>query len=442
VIRQEARDLLRLALPVVAAQVGMMLLGTVDTAMVGQLDATSLAAAALCGTYSFALLIFGQGVLHALDPIVSQAFGAGEHEAVGEALGRGLVMAAILSVPYVAIFLASEPVLLWLKQPPEVVAIAGPFLRALAPGVPAFFGFVAVRQTLQACGVTAPVLWAVGLGNVANYIGNVIFIRGAEAFGVVRLGALGSAWSTTVCRWLMLAVILWAARRALAGMWPKWSSALVERQPLARMVAVGLPTGLQIGLEMWVFTAAALLIGAMGPRQMAAHQIAINLASLSFMVPLGLGSAAAARVGQAIGRRDLDGARRAAAVALVAGAAVMLVSASIFWAVPEVLAAWFSTDKELIEGAAGLIAIGALFQIFDGAQAVGCGILRGAADTRAGAVINFIGYWIIGLPVGVVLRDRYGAAGLWWGLTLGLAVVAALLVWRVRRTFRGSLERV
>lgn len=420
----------------------MMFLGTVDTAMVGHVQADALAAVALASTFNFAILILGQGVLHALDPVVAQAFGAKDRPAVAAALGRGFVLSAFLSVPYAAVLWWSEPILLLLRQPPEVVALAAPFLRALMPGIPAAFAFVTVRQTLQAVGVVWPVLVSVVVGNLVNWAGNSALIHGR--WGMPHLGVIGSAWSTTICRWLMAVVLIGCAWRPLGGLWPRFSLRLFEPRPLLRLCAIGVPIGIQIGLEMWVFTAAALLIGNMGARQLAAHQIAINLASLSFMVPLGVGSAAATRVGQAIGREDLPGARRAAAVALWTGGAVMLLAATLFWLMPRELVMLFTTDGELIEGATTLLGVAAWFQIFDGTQAVGCGILRGAADTRIGAVINFVGYWVLGLPLGLWLAHRQGmgAAGLWWGLTFGLLVVASLLVWRIRQRFAGPLGRV
>jgi MATE family multidrug resistance protein len=438
----ELSELWRLALPVVIAQVGMITLGVVDTIMVGHLSEQALAAVALGSTYSFGAMIFGMGVLHALDPLVSQAFGARDLDAIAIALQRGLVLAAAISLPYVVLFELSEPILLALGQPPEVVRIAGPFLQALAPSVPAFFGFIALRQTLQAMSIVRPVLIAVVAGNLANLLGNVALIYGK--WGFPAMGVQGSAWSTTVCRWVMLAVLALVGAPALAEVWRPPDRRALTLAPYLKMMAIGVPIGVQIGLEMWVFTAAALLIGSMGAVAMSGHQIAINLASLSFMVPLGIGAAAATRVGNAIGREDLPGARRAAQVALLAGASVMTLFAAAYGLLPEALARVYSSDARVIAAAAALIPIAALFQIFDGTQAVGCGILRGAADTRIAAAINFVGYWVLGLPIGIGLafRLRQGSRGLWWGLTIGLAVVSLLVVARILVRFRRPIGRV
>jgi MATE family multidrug resistance protein len=438
----ELRNLLRLALPMVIAQVGMMLLGVVDTVMVGHLSERALAAVALGGTYSWAAMVLGMGVLHGLDPLVAQAHGARDLGAISLALQRGLVLSLVVSVPYIALFEASAPILVALRQPPEVVEVAAPYLVSLAPGVPAFFAFVALRQTLQARGVVRPVLIAVVVGNLANYAGNLLLIHGR--FGLPALGVVGSGWSTTICRYLMLAVVAWVGAPSLVDVWRPPSRRLYELGPYLRMLVIGLPIGVQIGLEMWVFTAAALLIGSMGALQMSGHQIAINLASLSFMVPLGIGAAAATRVGNAIGRNDAAGARRAAFVAVLLGASVMSVAALSFWLIPAELARVYSPDPRVVAAAIELLPIAALFQVFDGTQAVGCGILRGAADTRSAAYINFVGYWVLGLPLGYALAFHFGLGprGLWWGLTLGLAVVATLVVLRILTRFRHALERV
>lgn len=420
----------------------MMLMGVTDSIMVGHVSPTALAAVALGSTYSMAVLLFGQGILSALDPIVAQAWGAGERHLIAIELQRGIAMALLLSVPYAAIFWYSAPILLALGQPPEIVIIVEPFLRAMALGIPAFLLFVALRQTLQAMGLVRPMLFAVIVGNAINVVGNWMLIYGK--LGAPALGAVGSGWSTSFARWAMVGSLAWAARPALAEIWQPFSPDAIDRKAMWRMARIGVPIGLHIGLEMWVFTATAMLIGAMGPAQLAGHQVAINLASLSFMAPLGIGAAAATRVGNAIGRGDTPGMRRSALVALVVGGSVMLVSATAYALFPAELAHLYSPDAQVIATAAQLLPIAALFQIFDGTQAVGCGILRGAADVRIAAIINFVGYWILGLPIGWLLAFRVGleARGLWLGLTLGLAVVAVAVSARIVVRFRHPIARV
>jgi MATE family multidrug resistance protein len=441
-LAEEVRALVRLALPVVAAQLGLMSLGVVDTIMVGHLSKQALASVALGNLYTWGLMILGNGILLALDPLISQAHGAGDRMEISLALQRGLVLSQILCLPFLVAFQASEPVLRALGQPPEIIPDAAKFIRNIGPGLPPFFAFVVLRQSLQAMSVVRPVIVAVAVGNVGNVICNLGFIYGR--FGFPALGAPGSAVSTSINRWLMLGVLAATAWPVFADVWRRPTRRLFEVRHYAQMLAIGVPTGIQYGLEVWVFMTVSLVMGTMGTVPLAGHQIAINLASISFMVPLGIGAAAATRVGNAVGRGDAPGARRAAAVSLALGASVMVVSAAAFATVPRWLARIYTFDTAVIEMAAAMLPIAALFQIFDGAQAVGCGVLRGIADTRAAAVINLVGYWVLGLPLGLALAfpSKMGPRGLWWGLTFGLMAVAVLLIARVQRKFSGELRRV
>ena len=210
-----------------------------------------------------------------------------------------------------------------------------------------------------------------------------------------------------------------------------------------RLFALGVPVGFQISLEMWVFGTVAVIMGSIGATELAGHQIALNLAALSFMVPLGLAGASAARVGNAIGSGDQERARRAARISLAMGASVMAFFGLLFATIPQHLARLFTPDRAAIEMAAMLLPIAAAFQIADGTQVVGAGILRGTADTRFPAIIAFLGYWVLGLPgrPAARLSAGLGPRGLWWGLTLGLASVAAMFVTRIRVRFRGQIRR-
>jgi MATE family multidrug resistance protein len=434
-LREETRALVRLAAPVAATQLGLMSLGVIDTIMVGHLSKEALAAVALGSLYAWGLMIVGQGILMALDPLISQAHGAGDAPAVSLALQRGLLLSLALTLPFVVAFEHAEPVLWAFKQPPEIIPAATQFIRNLAPGVPAFFAFVVLRQALQAMSVVRPVLWSVAAGIVSNIVLNLGFIYGR--FGLPAMGAPGTAISTSIGRYVMLAVLAVASWSVFREVWERPTRRLFEVRPYARMLAIGVPTGIQYGLEVWVFMTVSLLMGTMGTVTIAGHQVAINLCSISFMVPLGIGAAAATRVGNAVGRGDRQEARLAALVAIGMGAAVMTVSALTFALAPRLLAHIYTRDGEVIAMATMLLPIAALFQIFDGIQAVGCGVLRGVAGTLSAAVINLVGYWVLGLPLGLYLCFRVGLGprGLWWGLTVGLMAVAGLLVLRIRWRF-------
>jgi MATE family multidrug resistance protein len=441
-LRAELSAAARLAAPVALVQLGMMLMGVVDTMMLGHLSANALAAGALGHIVTFALLVMGYGILSALDPLISQAHGAGDERAVGAHLQRGFVMAAALTVPFAFAAWDVSGLLRLLGQPVAVVGDAAAYARAIIAGSLPFFLFVALRQTLQAMSVVRPAMVAIGVGNLANAAGNYVLIFGH--FGSPALGVAGSAWSTSVSRWLMFLYLLAASRRTLARHWQGFTREALAARGYHLMLRIGVPIGLHNSVELILFATVALLMGRMGVRELAGHQIAINLASLSFMVPLGVSGAAATRVGNAIGRGDMPGARRAAAAALLLGGGVMVVFALLFAAVPEGLARLYTTDPTVIAMAAALLPIAAMFQVFDGVQVVGAGVLRGAADTTFPAGIALVGFWLVGLPAGWALAflARLGAQGLWWGLTAGLAAVATLFVIRIAFRFRGSIARV
>ncbi len=442
----ELRAMLRLAVPVVLVQVGMMLMGVVDTVMVGHLNAGSssvgLASVALGHLYFFGIGVFGMGTLMVLDPVVAQAVGAGDERAIARGIQRGLILALILTPPAIGILLVAGPVLALAHQPPEVVPLAAAYTVRLAPGVLPFFVFIVFRQSLQSLHRTGAILASILLANLVNAGLNWALIFGHGP--VPALGVLGSAWATTASRWLLAAVLMtlsWSAlrphlRRRLPEVW--------DREPLGRMLRLGLPIGCQYLLEFGAFAAVALMMGWLGTRQMAGHQVAINLASLTFMVPLGVGDAASVLVGHAVGRDDAAGARGMARAALACGATFMSGTAVLFLTVPAVLAGLYTTDASVIAVAGSLIPLAGVFQVFDGLQVVAGGILRGLGETRVAMMVNILGYWLLGLPVSYLLgfRAGMGPVGLWWGLVVGLAVVATVLLVRVRVALKRRRRRV
>jgi MATE family multidrug resistance protein len=440
--RPDLSHLASLAVPVVLVQVGMMTMGAVDTVMVGRLTATDLAAVAIGNLYFFGVAVFGMGVLFALDPVISQAVGARDSDSVARGVQRGCLLALLLTALASALLLPAGPILGALNQPPEVVPLAAGYALASILGVYPFYGFLVLRQSLQAMGKIRPLLWTVITANVVNVILNWIFVYGP--LGVPGLGAVGSGWATSFSRWfmmLMVIVVAWPLLKPL--LWPFRPEAILL-QPLVRLLRVGTPIGAQQALEFGVFGAAGLLIGLMGTIPVASHQVALQLASLTFMVPLGVAQATSVLVGQAVGRGDPPSARRAAGAGLVVGVAFMSVTAALFWLFPEPLAAVFSVDEQVIGTAATLLPIAGVFQVFDGLQVVAAGALRGVADTRVPMIMNFVGFWIIGLPICIVLGfwlDR-GATGIWWGLAIGIAIVALLLLRRVHVRFGRALRRV
>jgi multidrug resistance protein, MATE family len=434
--------MLRLSLPVAAVQLGIMAMGVVDTIMVGHLSPAALASTALGNLYFFIAGIFGQGTLMALDPVVSQAVGARDEDAIARALQRGLVLALALTVVTCATFVPVRWVMTLLQQPAEVIPDAATYVRIAIPGVFPFYAFIVFRQSLQALGRVAPVLWTVLIANLVNAGLNWVFIYGN--LGAPALGVGGASLATSIGRWMMALMLLAVARNELWHRLRPWRAETGAIAPLVRMLRLGIPIGLQYLLEYGAFAAAALLMGVLGTTQMAAHQIAINLASFTFMVPLGVSTATAVLVGHAIGAGDEARARRAAIAGIMSGTAFMCVSALAFRLFPEALSRAYTGDATVIALAATLIPIAGVFQVFDGIQAVAAGVLRGIGDTHAPAIINVVGFWLIGLPVSWVLAFRMGggAVGLWWGIVVGLAAVALILLARVRVRLGRAMRRV
>ena len=434
--------MVRLAIPVVTVQVGMMAMGVVDTVMVGHISAQALAAVALGNLYFFTLAVFALGTLMVLDPVVAQAVGAGDRPAVARAVQRGVIIAAVLTVPAVVLLTSAGPVFSLARQPGEVIPLAAAYAIRTAPGTFPFLLFVVFRQTLQAMGRTAPIVGAVIGANLANGLLNWMLIFGH--LGFPAMGVVGSAWATTVSR-VLLVLWLWAAsRRELDPLLSPIRPEIWQLQPLARMFRLGIPIGTQHVLEFGAFALVALMMGWMGTQAMAGHQVAINLASLTFMVPLGVGDAASVLVGQAVGREDPEGTRGAARAAFACGVAFMAMTGAIFLSLPEPLARLYSRDLGVIGVAAMLIPIAGVFQIFDGVQVVASGVLRGLGDTRAPMAANLLGYWVVGIPVSLYLGfvARLGPAGLWWGLVLGLGLVGTSLLLRVRTRLMRRQGRV
>ncbi|HUP89703.1 MAG TPA: MATE family efflux transporter [Longimicrobiales bacterium] len=439
--RAEVRALIQLAIPIVSVQVGMMLMGVVDTIMVGHISAAALAAVALGNLFYFAIAIFGMGVLYALDPVISQAVGAGDQPAISRAVQRGFIIAVGITAILSVIFFLTRPILEGLHQPPDVIPLAVNYVYVVAPSILPLLAFIVLRQTLQSMGRIRPIIWTIVGANLMNWFFNWVFIYGK--FGAPKLGVVGSALATTLSRFAMFFALL------LLG-WSLLQPHLQLRRdsfamkPIGRMLKLGLPIGIGQFFEYANFGGIAILMGLLGMNEMAAHQVAINIASFTFMVPAGVASAAAVLVGNAIGRGDPDGARRAAKASLAVGAGFMVMSAALMVVIPHQLAGVYTNDAGVLAIAVVLLPIAGLFQVFDGVQVVGAGVLRGTGDTRVPMLIALAGFWIVGMPISVYfgLYTPAGAAGLWWGFVAGLAAVAIFLLFRIKHRFSGELTRI
>lgn len=425
---------IRLALPAAVAHVGLILMGVVDTAMMGRIDAAALAGVGLGNSLYFVPTVLCMGIIMALDPLVSQAHGARRPRDCGAIYLQGMRMALWLSVPLVLVMLGSAMALAPLGIPPDVAAAAQSYLYLTAPSAPLVLGFVAQRSFVQGLGRTRPVMIAVAVGNVGNLLFNWLLIYGE--FGFPRLELAGCAISTVLARALVLAMLAWTihggGRYRSHGVpgtpfgvdWPR----------LRAMMRLGLPVGAQMFVEHGMFGAVAFLMGLMGANSMASHQIALQMAALTFVVALGIGMAGGIRVGHAVGAGELHDARRAAWAAMASAMVVMSVGAALFFLLPQQLMRLFTDQPEIILEGAVLVRIAAFFQLADGAQVVAVSCLRGAGDTAWPLRVHLVASICVGLPLGIALAfvADLGAPGLWWGLTAGLLFSAVGLLWRLR----------
>jgi MATE family multidrug resistance protein len=420
----EVRRLLALAWPVVLGQLGLVAMGVVDLLMVGPLGKEATAAVGIGNTLSFGTLIVGMGAAAGLDPLVAQAYGAGAPRRAGAEAARGMVIALMLAVPITLVHLYAEPILWMLRQPPSAIPGAAAFCRISALSVVPFVGFSVVRQCLQGGARMREAMWVIGIANLVNLVAAYVLVRWLE------LGVPGVAWGTTIVRWLMLGALVWLGWPSLREAWPE--GPVLQPRELWRVAQVTLPVSLQLGLEVWAFNASSFFAGALGDTAAAAHTAALSAASVSFMVPLGIGAAAATRVGNLVGGgQDW---RRAGLVAVATGAGVMTLSAALFLLWPEAIGWAYNSDPEVVVLIAMVLPVAAAFQWFDGTQVVSFGVLRGLGDTHTPALFNVVGHWLVGLPLGAWLAfggRGMGLAGIWIGLTAGLGVVASLLVLRL-----------
>jgi MATE family multidrug resistance protein len=435
-IRLEFRPMLRLAAPLALSEIGWLSMGFVDTVMVGRLpdSATAIGAVSLGTTLFYTLGIFGSGIMLGLDTVVAQAYGAGQLEKCHHTLWNAVYLALILSPIVMAAVLACVPLFPSFGLPPPVVVATIPFLKALIWSMPALALYFVLRRYLQAMNIVKPVVFTLVSANLVNVLGNWTLVYGH--LGAPQLGVAGSGWSTCISRAYMvmaLAVaVVYYDRKRSSGLWQ--ASRRPEWRRLGELLRLGLPAASQLLAEIGAFTFATFLVGKLGALPLAGHQIALNVASFTYMVPLGIGSAAAVRVGQAVGARDARGAARAGWMALLFGAGFMCCSGMTLLLFSRSIARVYTPEAGVVHVGAALLIVAAIFQLFDGLQVVATGALRGAGNTRIPMLTNLIGYWLIGLPLGAWLcfKLNYGAVGMWAGLCLALVLIGSFLVavWR------------
>jgi MATE family multidrug resistance protein len=445
----ELGTLVRLSGPLIAGHAGNQLMGLVDTAMVGRLGPVALAAVGIGNAMYMCVTLLGMGCVLGMEPLVTQAIGAGEEGTARRLLWHGVRVATLVGIPITVLMLLLPRCALAMGVNADLVATCQTYLwgRALNP-LP-FLLLAAARSYLQALHTTRPIVIAMIVANVTNFLGDALLIFGDAALGRVGLpavglpamGVFGAGLSSSIAGILSFLVLAHAIR----GVPTPADQARRSRVPELerRIFYLGLPIGLQILAEVAIFSLVSLLAGRIGTTAAAGHQVAITLASFTFTVTLGISSAAAVRVGHAVGRKDLHGARVAGLLGIGLGAAFMALAALAFLFLPAELARLLTDDPVVLGAAIPLLRVAAVFQLSDGVQAVAAGALRGAGDTRAPLWAIVAGYYAVGLPVAVLfgLHLGMGAPGLWWGLVFGLTAVAVGLVWRFLRISARPIAR-
>jgi MATE family multidrug resistance protein len=448
-INSHVRSVLVLALPLVLAEVGWMFMAVVDTIMVGHLPhpAITISAVALAQVL-YNTLAFGiGGILLGLDTYLSQSHGAGKLEEANGWLLHGVLLAAILSAVLMAVVYAASFALLRFPVDPIIRTQAATFLRVLNLGTPPLLLALTLRRYLQAFNHVRPIAIALVTANVVNAVLDWLFLFPhswfAHSRGQLTLpghGVVGAAISTSLARLYLaacFAIAIWFFDgRHSYGL--RTVSRRIEASRLKQLALYGAPVGAQIFVEISIFGTVTYIIGIFGPLPLAGHEIALNIASITFMVPFAISAAASVRVGQAIGRKAPAEASAAGYTAIGLGAAFMLCASAALVVAPRLIARAFTADRAVIAAAVPLLLVAAAFQFFDGVQVTATGALRGAGNTHTGLIVHLCGYWLIGMPVGVVLAFHFklGAVGLWSGLCAGLVVAAGALLRSWQKTSR------
>lgn len=442
-IAADARAILRLGAPLLVNNLSVAVMSFADTVMAGHLGATALASVAIGFSYWNLFLMIGLGTLMALSPLVAHAYGAADEKRVGTYARQAAWLVLALAVLLVAGLACVRPVLRAIGTDPAALPDAVGYVRAIACGMPAMLGFLALRYVSEGIGHMRPIMYIAVLGFVANVVGNWIFMYGK--LGAPPLGAIGTGVSSAIVMWLMCFAMLAYVRRHRVYRAFAIFAGFERPDPhrLRELLALGLPICGSVLSEGGLFVAAGLIMGTLGATIVAAHQIALNYASFMFMAPLAFHSATTVHVGHAVGRGDVHGARFAGFVGIGLCGALMVVSVLVIVVANEGIARLYTRDAAVLQLAAGLLLMAAIFQVSDGLQIGAAGALRGFKDARVPMWLNFVSYWIVGFPLafglGVVLGG--GPVYVWVGLIAGLTACAIALNVRYRVVSRAAVRR-
>jgi len=436
--RQHLKETIKLAFPIALGQLGHIMMGVVDSIMVGKVDAASLAAASLVNGLFFLILVLGFGMTFAISPLIAIAKGENKLNQCGKILNHGIFVNSIFSVILMVLVFSLSYLIPLLNQAPDVTLLAISYMKILSASIIPFILFACYRQFLEGLSIPNPPMLIAILANILNAFLNWIFIYGHLGFS--SMGLDGAGYATTVTRWMMtIALLLFVIKsKKLKIFSPQPYFKNLDDKLIQKIIGIGLPSGLQYFLEVAAFSFATVMVGWLGKIPLAANQIALNLASISYMVILGISFAGAVRVGEEFGRKNSEGIRRAGFSAIILSTSIMFSSGLFFILFRNFIPTLYIGNPEVILIASNLLVIAALFQISDGLQATGIGILRGITDVRVPLYVSFTSYWLLGIPTGYLLGfvSNLGAVGIWLGSFVGLTGLGVFLLFRFNHKTR------
>ena len=431
-IKEEISNTFKLAYPIMIGQLGIIMMGVVDSMMVGQLGPVPLAAASLGNSLIFLVLIIGIGCSVVISPIIAILVGGKRYSECGTYFRQSLLVNVVLSFIMLGIILLGVNFIQYLDQPPEVVELSIIYMTIVGLSAVPLMIYQTYKQFIEGLSIMKPAMIIAILANLINAFANWVLIFGK--FGFPVLGIAGAAWATFASRVFMaLAIMFYVMRNDKFKQYDvNFHFRKLDFPIIKKILSLGLPSGFQYFFEVGAFTFAVIMIGWIGANELAAHQIAINLASISFMVVLGISQAASIRVGNAMGEQSVSKIRKAGFTGIIFGASTMFLAGITFIILNDFLPTLYINDKSVIEIASRLLIIAALFQLSDGTQAVGIGVLRGLTDVKGPTIITFIAYWVISLPIAYLLAFNFnlGVDGVWIGLFVGLTASALMLTFR------------
>ena len=442
IIKEEVFKTFSLAYPVIIGQLGIIMMGVVDSIMVGQLGPVPLAAASLGNSLIFIILIIGIGSSIVISPLVAILVGANRHSECGNYFRQSLFINVVLSFVMLGIILLSVNFIKYLDQPPEVVELSIIYMTIVGLSAIPLMIYQTYKQFIEGFSIMKPAMIIAILANIINAFANWILIFGK--FGFPQLGLAGAAWATFSSRVFMAVVIMiYVMKNEKFKQYDvSFHFRGLDFPVIKKILSLGLPSGFQYFFEVGAFSLAVIMIGWIGANELAAHQIAINLASISFMAVLGISQASSIRVGNAMGDKNIANIRKAGFTGIILGASIMALAGLTFILLNNFLPTLYIDDEAVISIASRLIIIAALFQLSDGTQAVGIGVLRGLTDVKGPTIITFIAYWIISLPIAYLLAFNFklGVEGVWIGLLIGLTASALMLTLRFNYKSKHLIE--